>query len=186
MLTQSKFFDGLVRNEIIKQAKGIIREETYTPWKILRLKDKQGGKLSLDSIDILRTLETNDKKYVRDTMLCGSATIKRIAKIVESFANTFIPYHINSLEPEHGKGEAIEFDLEKVLPVVLRATGLYEAAKERRIEVPQSSDATNITKNVSFIIYGIKIKDRAAVCPIIKRPLYIPAENGESAQSAEL
>ena len=105
---------------------------------------------------------------------------------MESFANTFIPYHINLLEPEHGKGEVIEFDLEKVLPVVLRATGLYEAAKEQRIEVPQSSDATNITKNVSFIIYGIKIKDRAAVCPITKRPLYIPAENGESAQSAEL
>jgi hypothetical protein len=39
-------------------------------------------------------------------------------------------------------------------------------------------------KNVSFIIYGIKIKDRAAVCPITKRPLYIPAENGKSAQTS--
>jgi hypothetical protein len=77
----------------------------------------------------------------------------------------------------------IEFDLEKVLQVVLRATGLYEAAKERRIEVPQSSDTTNITKNVSFIIYGIKINDRAAVCPITKRPLDIPAENDKSAQT---
>ncbi len=76
MLTQNKFFDGLVRNKIIKQAKGIIREEMYTPSKILRLKDKQGGKLSFDSIDILRTIETNDKKYVRDTIRCGSATIK--------------------------------------------------------------------------------------------------------------
>jgi hypothetical protein len=24
---------------------------------------------------------------------------------VEGFAKTFIPYHINSLQPEHGKGE---------------------------------------------------------------------------------
>jgi hypothetical protein len=63
------------------------------------IQDKQVGKLSLDSIDMLCTLETNDKKYVRDTILYGSATIKRVAKIVESFANTFIPYHINSLEP---------------------------------------------------------------------------------------
>jgi hypothetical protein len=183
MLAQSQFMDGLVRNEILKQSKKIIREEEYTPWKILRLKDRHGEKLSLDSIDILPTLETKDKAYVRDTILCGSATIKRVAKIVESFANSFIPYHISSLAPEHGKGEVIEFDLEKVLPVVLRATDLYEAAKTRRVEVPQSSDATNITKNVSFIIYGIKIKDRAAVCPITKRPLYIPAENGESSQT---
>jgi hypothetical protein len=102
---------------------------------------------------------------------------------VESFAKTFVPYHIKSLEPEHGKGKVIEFDLEKVLPVVLQATGLYEAAKEQRIGVPLSSDARNITKNLSIIIYGIKIKDRAAVCPITKRPLYIPDKNGKSAQT---
>jgi hypothetical protein len=183
MLTQTQFFDGLVRNEMLKQAKSVIREEIYTPWKILRLKDKSGGKLSVDSIDILRTLETKDKKHVRDTMLCGSATIKRVASIVERFADTFVPYHISSLAPEHGKGEVIAFDLEKAFPVVLRSTNLYEAAKVRRIEIPQSSDATNVTKNVSFVIYGIKVKDRAAVCPITKRPLCIPAANGESAQT---
>jgi hypothetical protein len=67
---------------------------------------------------------------------------------------------------------------------VLRATGLHEAAKERRIEVPQSGDATNIAKNVSFVTCGIKIKDRAAVCPITKRPLCMPAANdGESAKT---
>jgi hypothetical protein len=44
MLTQSYFFDGLVRNDVVKQAKSIIREEQYTPWKILCLKDKYGGK----------------------------------------------------------------------------------------------------------------------------------------------
>jgi hypothetical protein len=59
------------------------------------------------------------------------------------------------LAPEHGKGEVIAFDLEKMLPVVLGSTNLYEAAKVRRIEIPQSSDATNITKNVTFVIYGI-------------------------------
>ena len=183
MLTQTLFFDGLVRNEMLRQAKAIIREETHEPWKILRLKDKCGGKLSIDSIDILRTLETNDKKYVRDTILCGSATIKRVAAIVERFANSFVPYQISALEPKFGKGEVISFDMEQVLPVVLRASNLYEAAKERRIEIPQSSDATNITKNVSFIIYGIKIKDRSGVCPITKRPLCLPAVDGESAKT---
>jgi hypothetical protein len=118
-----------------------------------------------------------------DTTLCGSATIKRVSKIVERFADTFVPHHVSSLAPEHGKGEVIEFDLEKALPVALRATGLCEAAKVRRIEIPQSSDATNITKNVSFVICGTKVMDRAALCPITKRPLHVPAANGESAKT---
>jgi LPS sulfotransferase NodH len=33
MLTQSNFLDALVRKEIVKQAKTIIRDEQYTPWK---------------------------------------------------------------------------------------------------------------------------------------------------------
>ena len=69
MITQSLFFNGIVREEILKEAKRIIREEIYTPWKILRLKDKSGGKLSIDTIDILRQLETDGKKYVRNTIL---------------------------------------------------------------------------------------------------------------------
>jgi hypothetical protein len=87
------------------------------------------------------------------------------------------------LAPEHGKGEVVSFDLEKVLPVVLRATNLYGAVKEQRVEIPQSSDATIISKGLLIIIYGIKIKDRAAVCPITKRPLYLPADNGQSAKT---
>jgi hypothetical protein len=126
----------------------------------------------------------HDKKYVKDTILCGSSTIKRVALIVKRFADSFIPYHISSLAPEHGKGEVISFDLGKVLPVVLRATNIYEAAKEQHVEIPQSSsDATIISKNMSFIIYGIKIKDRAAVCPITKHPLDLPADNGQSAKT---
>jgi hypothetical protein len=180
MLTQTNYLEGRVRDEILVQAKCIIREEIYTPWKILRLKDKSGAKLSIDTIDILRTLETDGVKYVRGTILCGSATIKRVAKIVERFADSFVPYKVESLDAAYGKGEVISFGIEQVLPVVLRATHLYEAARVRRIECPQSSDATNITKNVSFIIYGVKIKDRAAVCPITKRPLFLPAADGVS------
>jgi hypothetical protein len=183
VLMQSNFMDGLIRDEIIKQAKRHIRETDYAPWKILRLKDRHGGRISLDTIDLLRTLETKEKKYVSDTILCSSSSIKRVSAIVESFAKSIVPYSITDVPREHGKGEVISFELKDVLPIVLRATGLYEAAKERRIEIPQSCDATNITKNVSFIIYGIKVKDRAAHCPITKRPLYLPASDDNAENS---
>ena len=76
------------------------------------------------------------------------------------------------------------FGLKQAVPIMLQGTGLYEAVKERRIEAPQStSDATNITKNVSLLIYGMKTKDRAAIFPITRRPLYRPAVDGASAQT---
>jgi hypothetical protein len=72
----------------------------------LCLKDKTDGKISRETLYILRTLETSDKKYVRDITLCGSSTIKRVAAIVENFARTFIPFHISALDPKHGKGKS--------------------------------------------------------------------------------
>ncbi len=56
MLTQSKFLDGLVRTEILKQAKSIIREEQYTPWKIMHLKESNGGNSTLAMSAIRRNL----------------------------------------------------------------------------------------------------------------------------------
>jgi hypothetical protein len=52
---------------------------------------------------------------------------------------------------------------------------------EREAKRPTNSNATNITKNVSFLICGLKIKDRAAVCPVTKRPLCLPTADGASA-----
>ena len=138
----------------------------------------------MDTIDILRQLETDGKKYVRNTILCGSATIKRCAAIVEEFAKSIVLYTLRTLDAKFGKGEVVNFGLKKAVPVMLQGTGLYEAAKERQIEAPQSSDATNITKNVSFLICGgMKTKDRAEIFPITKRPLYLPAVDGASAQT---
>jgi hypothetical protein len=38
-LMQSSFYDGLVREEILKQAKTYFREEVYSPWKIAHCMD---------------------------------------------------------------------------------------------------------------------------------------------------
>jgi hypothetical protein len=53
VLMQTKFFDGLVCSEILKQAKRCFKEEVFTPWKMLHCMDANGGKISLKSIDLL-------------------------------------------------------------------------------------------------------------------------------------
>jgi hypothetical protein len=53
VLMQTTFFDGLFRAKILKQAKRFFKEEVYSPWKILWCMDVHGGKISLESIDLL-------------------------------------------------------------------------------------------------------------------------------------
>ncbi len=184
MLMGEGFFDGHVRREIIKQVKLLMRETTYAPWRIARLMDKHGSKLSMESLDLFRTLETDgEKKYHRHTILCSSGSIKRVRTIIKNFANTSLPYDIDALPEDHGRGEVISFHTKTVVKLTVGACGLKEAAKERRICYPQSCDTTNITKNVSICMYGFKIVDRAARCPVSKRPLWLHVEAGEQTQS---
>jgi hypothetical protein len=169
VLMQTNFFDGLVRAEILKQAKRYFKEEVYSPWKILRCMDVNGGKISLESIDLLRTIKTDGKKYVSDTILWSSSTIKRVAKLVEEYANRIgLPYSIDRCPELIGSGEVISFELVPVMKLVLKATALFEEAKKRQITMPQSCDGTQVSKNLGVIIYGIKIADRAVVCPLSK------------------
>jgi hypothetical protein len=57
----------------------------------------------------------------------------------------------------------IEFDTKQVIEVVLRSTDLKTQAMVWQIEIPQSADSTVASTNLSFLIYGTKIVDKAAV-----------------------
>ena len=95
VLMQTQFFEGLIRIELLKQAKRYFKEEVFSPWKILHCMDVNSGKISLESIDLLGTIETDGKKYVSDTILWSSSTIKRVAKLVEQYASRIgVPYTI--------------------------------------------------------------------------------------------
>jgi hypothetical protein len=172
---QTDFFGGLMRQEILKQAKTYFLEEVYSPWKIARCMDQHGGKISLQSIDILRTIETENKKYVQNTILCSSATIRRAAAIVNQFAKGFVPFISCPCPPWLGGGEVVKFDARQVI----QSTDLKTEAMVWQIEIPQSADSTVVSTNLSFLIYGIKIVDKAAVCPLSKRALWLHAEDGQ-------
>jgi hypothetical protein len=61
----------------------------------------------MELLDLFCTLEPDDqKKYHRHTILCSSGSIKCVRKIIGDFAKTSIPYEIDALPEEHGKGGA--------------------------------------------------------------------------------
>jgi hypothetical protein len=183
MLMQSDFNNGLVRLEIIRQVKKYYRDEIYCPWKILRVMDKKGGKISLESLDLLRTLETFEKKYVWDTILCSSASVQRVARIVEDFGKTFIPFEVGNVPERFGSGEIIRFNIKHVIKLLLSATGTARAARTRQITMPSSCDTTRISKGFGFVIMGLKFTDRGGRCPLTHRPLILQAEEGRKGQS---
>jgi hypothetical protein len=184
VLLKANFFDGLVQSKILKQAKRYFKEEVFTPWKMLRCMDVNGGKISLESINLLRTIETDGKKYVSNTILWSSLTLKQVAKLVKEYANRIgLPYSIDRCPENIGSGEVILSPPIPVLKLVMKATTLFEEAKKRRITTPQFCDGAQVSRNLGVIIYGIKIADRAAVCPLSKRPVWLCTEDGQSAQS---
>jgi hypothetical protein len=119
-LLWENYFGGRVRQKIIKQTKVYIREEIYMPWKITHLMDKHGSKLSIESIDLLCSLETDgQKRYLPNTILCNGGLIKCVRKTIEAFTKTTIPYHLEALPPEHGQGEVIWFDTKTVVKLTV-------------------------------------------------------------------
>jgi hypothetical protein len=77
--------------------------------------DKHGSKLSMETLDLLSTLETDGQKwFLPNTILCSSGSIKCVRKMIEGFAKTTISYHLESLPAEHGQGEVIWFDTKTV------------------------------------------------------------------------
>ena len=161
--------DGVAEGEILTKARQTLRNTVFSPFNIARLMDLNGGALNLSSVELLRTLETMGEKYKRDTMLPSAASIKRVFKKVELLGDIKVPYELMHLE----QGEAIKFDEEKVLVLLIKAYGLHETGKVRNLRFAQSMDGANLTKHLSHVMGGLKICDPSAICPLTKAPLFM-------------
>lgn len=88
-------FRGHLRAAFILETKRQLRRNVFSPQKILEAMDMAGGQLSMEGLEVLRTPETNNKKWVRGTLIPCSSDIQRCASVVEAFASKRCPY-------EHG------------------------------------------------------------------------------------
>ena len=68
-------------------------------------------------------------------------------------------------------GEAVEFDYGKTMMCILKAFHLDDVGRQRSLSVASSIDGASLSKNLSIIAGGIKVTDRAALCPLTKMPL---------------
>jgi hypothetical protein len=84
--------------------------------------------------------------------------------MVEQFAEPQCPFTLE----QTGLGEMIQFDIAKTLRTVLEAFGLLSIAKERSVDVTQSIDGAQLSKNLSHTTGG-RDQDKRSLC---KMPIH--------------
>ncbi|KAL7563493.1 hypothetical protein ACA910_008793 [Epithemia clementina (nom. ined.)] len=120
-----------------------VRENIFSPPRILRCMDLHGGVLNYEALEALRNIETEGEPYVR-TLIPSTAQMQECSNMVERFARQFCPYTITHNETE--KAEGIHFRAADVLVLLLLAGNVYDEAFVRSIQVSQSLDGALFTR----------------------------------------
>jgi hypothetical protein len=153
----------------LKHSREYFRTVVFPPWKILRALDLSSSQVALSSIEVLRTCETQGVKYYRGSILPCKAELQRCMLRVEEIANVRCPIQHGHTQNNE---EFIALDKPSVLKLSLEAFQLDDVAKARNLRIAQAIDGAAISKGISHIMYGYKIQDPAAVCPITKKILF--------------
>jgi len=156
------FADGVAHDPAIRLAKEWLRCNVFSPWHIARVMDLNGGTLNLKGYDLIRKLE------LRDWLLPSPSSIQRVFALVEVAGDKHAPFE---LKKKPG-GEAIVFNYEKVVALVVASFGLAGAAMLRGVRLAQSIDGANLTRTLCHVMAGIKMNDPGAINPLTREPLF--------------
>ena len=184
------FLHGEVQDCMINKVRQYLRNQVFTPWRILKAMDLAGFNLSLAGLEVLRQVDVVEK-YSRG-IIPSKSTILRSARKVEAMANEFCPFkmigrtfeetdngpHEDVFDNHHGQdeddvGEGFEFDVVKVTETLFNAFGLMDEAKRRSVEVALASDGAQLTNTISHVAAGLKFNDMALCDPFTKQPLLL-------------
>jgi hypothetical protein len=142
--------------------------------------DVHGGAINLRAIAILRTLETGDEKYVRDTIIPSTNKIQNVFKLVEELGAMRCPYTCESYKG----GESIKFEYMQAFKTVLEAHGLTRKAADEQVAIANSIDGALLQNHITHVMAGIKVIDKSAINPLTGLPLCV--ESNASWQSRNL
>jgi hypothetical protein len=141
---------GLPKEQMILRVFPSLWDGVISPDTILRTMDVAGHKLSLQGWDVVRAMVKEQMPQVKLWQLPfpGTTTIQHFSSMVEFYANeNGYTYEISNLPAILGSGEMVKFDFKEIIPLILKASGLDEEAKIRRVTLPLSCDTTDVSKN---------------------------------------
>ena len=134
-----------------------VRQNIYTPHRVLKQMDLRGGVLNYEGIELLRSVETDGVPREK-TLLPSSGCMKAYAALVESFGRNICPFIMKTSSKNGTEGFA--FRAADVLLCLLKAGHLLNSeAVVRSIRIAASLDGAQFTKNLSHTLVGIKFND---------------------------
>jgi hypothetical protein len=156
-----------VKAAIRQKCKKQERDECFTPFNLLRAMDFHGATLSQAGIEVVRTVETKNEKYVAGSTIPSSSSLRRVANMIENYAShTGLAFHHGV---EEGRGEYISFDPIDVIGQAIMACGLGELARHEFVLLVDSIDGAMLTRHFGHVCYGIKIIDRRSSNPFNRK-----------------
>ena len=165
---QDDCLKGLLRNEVINLSRKFISSNIYSPQNILKLMDLNGGALNYHSIELLRSIESNGKAYHK-CLLPSSSSLKRAAKKLEKAADLVVPFTIYN----HGEGEGFIFNFRKLFIFICDSFKLSQVTTYRPIDFSATIDGSQLSKNKSHVLAGMKLNDIASRDPVSGAPCFI-------------
>lgn len=160
--------NGFLVEQMVQRCKGYFRATIFSPQNLLRTMDMYGGQLSMNSIEIMRTLETKGDKR-KYSMLPSSGAIKNVCKVVDAYSQSIVPFTEGTTQTG---AEFAEFAPADVVGLIMKAYNLKDVAKERCVVINQAIDGAQLSSRTHHCTYGLKVGDKAAVDPITKNFLF--------------
>lgn len=154
--------NGEFRWSIIDFAKIYYQNTIFHPAKILKQMDQNGAKLNDGGVNVMCSLETGGKKNVRNTIIPHSESLRRICAIVESYADSIIPF---TMGRTNDGIEFIEFKPSDLVPLIFRKHKVEEIAKESSIHLDIAIDSEYLSNNIYHTTCGFQFNDPRGLHP---------------------
>ncbi len=171
------FLDGLVLEEVMKEAKKWLRKHIFTPAAILKQMDIRGGTLNYEGITVLNDVASSgfrfEKKGQKGRLIPMPACLQRVARLLEKEGEQLCPF--TTINTDFGEG--VEFDYARTTRLVINAFELEQLGKERAINVSASIDAAKLTKNLTHTSAGLKMSDVMGRDPLKNMKSFIVDEH---------
>lgn len=129
--------------------------------------DLNRGTLNLEVLSLLRTLETNNEKYVRGTVLSSASTVQRVFQKIEEVGDVLLPYTLSY----NNDGEAVDFDHVHMMRQLMLAFQLEEKAKDTSTAW-SPIDGTRLTRGVNHLTDSTRACDRDDIDPLTGLPIF--------------
>ncbi len=128
-------------------------QEKIAPWKCLLHLDMAAA-VSFRGINIIREIEFygEEKKKYRSRIINEQTKLSRVAREMESYGATFLPYELTK--------NSVRFDIEKATTYLLKKKSLWDFVKNKQnVLLAATVDGGQLAWKLTQISAGIKIVD---------------------------